>query len=135
MSDETMLDEQEYDPPKPRPPGGKPPPLRSARYQSAPPPPADGGSYCGGAERIEVAAADLLYLAAHIRQIEAPRNQSYLLREMVAIVLDFKRKIERAFSEAMVDEACYLLCATLDDLVINETGWGTEGEFRRGGLS
>ena len=90
----------------------------------------------GGDGRIEAAAADLLGLAARVRLIAKPQDQSVLMREAEDFVIEFEHNLRKTFtfSDKMINDASYLLCATLDDLFINDTTWGKGGVFENKGL-
>ncbi len=135
---ETVFDYPDAEPQRPRAPGWEPEPLDSASIRH-PASSEQSATSINSKElqgRIEIAAASLLGLIARIKLIARPPNQEQLIKEAIESINKFERKIRHDFnfSDKMARDASYLVCATIDDLVVNETQWGKSGIFHAKGV-
>ena len=135
---ETIFDYPNAGPQRPRAPGWEPEPLDSASIRL--PVSSEQSAISINSQelqgRIEIAAASLLGLIARIKLIARPPNQEQLIKEAIESVDKFESIIGRDFNfnDKMAKDASYLVCATIDDLVVNETSWGKSGIFHAKGV-
>ncbi len=112
--------------PQPAPSSVVPPSYAAASRAAGAPPAAIGDFLAGGLNALVQAASPLLLLAVQLRNSVSQPNAAHLREQVIAQVRQFESHAQAAGIAAQtITAARYVLCATLDESVLN-TPWGQQ---------